>query len=94
MAPPHTLSSRRHANKEKGDLSSHKMRVFLILVTLTCLADAQHQALMDYLERRLLAIEVRDCSSAPSQTLGSRISLKGNSLGIWETFNGMQMWGF
>ncbi|XP_055769557.1 olfactomedin-like protein 3A isoform X1 [Salvelinus fontinalis] len=35
------------------------MRVFLILVTLTCLADAQHQALMDYLERRLLAIEDR-----------------------------------
>ncbi|KAL0978233.1 hypothetical protein UPYG_G00167800 [Umbra pygmaea] len=35
------------------------MRAFFILVTLTCLADSQHQALMDYLERRLLAIEDR-----------------------------------
>ncbi|KAM9757912.1 olfactomedin-like protein 3A [Menidia menidia] len=35
------------------------MRGFVILVTLACLASAQHQALIDYLERRLLAIEDR-----------------------------------
>ncbi|KAM6947111.1 olfactomedin-like protein 3A [Lycodopsis pacificus] len=33
--------------------------VVLVLVTLTCFATAQHQALIDYLERRLLAIEDR-----------------------------------
>ncbi|CAL8336009.1 unnamed protein product [Lota lota] len=35
------------------------MRAFVWLVTLACLAGAQHQALIDYLERRLLAIEDR-----------------------------------
>lgn len=35
------------------------MKALLILVTLTSLGSAQHQALMDYLERRLLAIEDR-----------------------------------
>uniref|UniRef100_A0A1A7WC81 Olfactomedin-like 3b n=1 Tax=Iconisemion striatum TaxID=60296 RepID=A0A1A7WC81_9TELE len=35
------------------------MRGLVILVTLACLATAQHQALIDYLERRLLAIEDR-----------------------------------
>ncbi|TKS71503.1 Olfactomedin-like protein 3A [Collichthys lucidus] len=33
------------------------MRGLVVLVTLTCFATAQHQALIDYLERRLLAIE-------------------------------------
>ncbi|XP_061731458.1 olfactomedin-like protein 3A [Nerophis ophidion] len=35
------------------------MRGLLILLGLACLAGAQHQALIDYLERRLLAIEDR-----------------------------------
>ncbi|XP_034539530.1 olfactomedin-like protein 3A [Notolabrus celidotus] len=35
------------------------MRGLVVLVTLACLASAQHQALIDYLERRLLAIEDR-----------------------------------
>ncbi|CAN9512286.1 unnamed protein product [Ophioblennius macclurei] len=35
------------------------MRGLVVLVTLVCLATAQHQALIDYLERRLLAIEDR-----------------------------------
>ncbi|KAM6927441.1 olfactomedin-like protein 3A [Xenentodon cancila] len=35
------------------------MRVLVVLVTLACFATAQHQALIDYLERRLLAIEDR-----------------------------------
>ncbi|KAM6979645.1 olfactomedin-like protein 3A [Aplochiton taeniatus] len=35
------------------------MRGLVVLITLACLASAQHQALMDYLERRLLAIEDR-----------------------------------
>lgn len=35
------------------------MRSLLLVVTLACLATAQHQALIDYLERRLLAIEDR-----------------------------------
>lgn len=35
------------------------MRSFLLVLTLACLATAQHQVLIDYLERRLLAIEDR-----------------------------------
>ncbi|XP_028302391.1 olfactomedin-like protein 3A [Gouania willdenowi] len=35
------------------------MRGLFVLFTLACLATAQHQALIDYLERRLLAIEDR-----------------------------------
>lgn len=35
------------------------MRGLVVLITLACLANAQHQALMDYLERRLLVIEDR-----------------------------------
>ncbi|KAM9814162.1 olfactomedin-like protein 3A [Neosynchiropus ocellatus] len=35
------------------------MRGLVILMSLACLAGAQHQALIDYLERRLLAIEDR-----------------------------------
>ncbi|GAA6215658.1 olfactomedin-like protein 3A isoform X1 [Lates japonicus] len=35
------------------------MRGLVVLVTLACFATAQHQALIDYLERRLLAIEDR-----------------------------------
>lgn len=35
------------------------MRGLVVLATLACLAAAQHQALIDYLEQRLLAIEVR-----------------------------------
>ncbi|XP_034022729.1 olfactomedin-like protein 3A [Thalassophryne amazonica] len=35
------------------------MRRLVVLVALACLATAQHQALIDYLERRLLAIEDR-----------------------------------
>lgn len=35
------------------------MRALLVLVTVACLGSAQHQALIDYLERRLLAIEDR-----------------------------------
>ncbi|CAB1459287.1 unnamed protein product [Pleuronectes platessa] len=35
------------------------MRGLVVLVTLACFANAQHQALIDYLERRLLAIEDR-----------------------------------
>lgn len=35
------------------------MRGLVVFVTLACLASAQHQALIDYLERRLLAIEDR-----------------------------------
>lgn len=34
------------------------MRGLVVLVTLACIATAQHQPLIDYLERRLLAIEV------------------------------------
>ncbi|CAL8339471.1 unnamed protein product [Merluccius merluccius] len=35
------------------------MRALVLLVSLACFAGAQHQALIDYLERRLLAIEDR-----------------------------------
>ncbi|XP_034389677.1 olfactomedin-like protein 3A [Cyclopterus lumpus] len=35
------------------------MRGLVVLVTLACVATAQHQALIDYLEQRLLAIEDR-----------------------------------
>ncbi|KAM9410512.1 olfactomedin-like protein 3A [Pholidichthys leucotaenia] len=35
------------------------MRGLVVLITLGCFATAQHQALIDYLERRLLAIEDR-----------------------------------
>lgn len=61
------------------------MRGLVVLVTLACFATAQHQALIDYLERRLLAIEVR-LTLPPCRALGSRIPLKGNFQG-----NGMQM---
>ncbi|XP_068598519.1 LOW QUALITY PROTEIN: olfactomedin-like protein 3A [Brachionichthys hirsutus] len=44
---------------ELNTLRRHKMRVLVVLVTLACFADTQHQALIDYLERRLLAIEDR-----------------------------------
>ncbi|KAM3878406.1 olfactomedin-like protein 3A [Diretmus argenteus] len=35
------------------------MRALVVLVTLACFSSAQHQALIDYLEQRLLAIEDR-----------------------------------
>lgn len=36
-----------------------KMKGLVILAALACFAAAQHQALIDYLEQRLLAMEVR-----------------------------------
>ncbi|KAJ7999543.1 hypothetical protein DPEC_G00195520 [Dallia pectoralis] len=56
-----TSLSRSTIEDERGtsDRSVFNMRALFILVTLTCLAESQHQALMDYLERRLLAIEDR-----------------------------------
>ena len=66
------------------------MRGLVVLVTLACFATAQHQALIDYLERRLLAIEVR--LSLPScRALCARVPLKGNFEGQGKG-NGMQMW--
>lgn len=56
------------------------MRGLVLLVTLACFASAQHQALIDYLERRLLAIEVR-LPTPPCRALGSRVPLKGNFQG-------------
>ncbi|CAF89276.1 unnamed protein product, partial [Tetraodon nigroviridis] len=44
------------------------MRGLLVLATLACFAAAQHQALIDYLEQRLLAIEVRPWLSAPCRS--------------------------
>lgn len=66
------------------------MRGLAVWVTLVCLATAQHQALIDYLERRLLAIEVR-LPLPPCRALGSRVPLKGNFQGQGNG-NGMQMW--
>ena len=57
------------------------MRGLVVLVTLACFANAQHQALIDYLERRLLAIEVRPpFTSLPSPALPLS-PLRGNSEG-------------
>ncbi|XP_061544887.1 olfactomedin-like protein 3A [Phycodurus eques] len=50
-APPHT----RQSTLAGGD----KMRGLVVFISAVCLASAQHQALIDYLERRLLAIEDR-----------------------------------
>lgn len=66
------------------------MRGLVVLVTLACFATAQHQALIDYLERRLLAIEVR-LPLPPCRALCSRVPLKGNFQGQGKG-NGMQMW--
>lgn len=66
------------------------MRGLVVLVTLACFATAQHQALIDYLERRLLAIEVR-LPLPPCRALRSRVPLRGNFEGQG-TGNGMQMW--
>lgn len=76
--------------QELKRLTWHKMRGLVVLVTLACFASAQHQALIDYLERRLLAIEVR--LTLPScRALGSRVPLKGNFQGQG-IGNEMQMW--
>ncbi|XP_061689950.1 olfactomedin-like protein 3A [Syngnathoides biaculeatus] len=50
-APPHT----RQSTVAPGD----KMRGLVVFICAVCWASAQHQALIDYLERRLLAIEDR-----------------------------------
>lgn len=73
LPPPHTLTQ----PKELVRLSRHKMRALVVLVTLTCFANAQHQALIDYLERRLLTIEVR-LLLPPCRALRSRVPLRGN----------------
>lgn len=66
------------------------MRGLVVFATLACFATAQHQALIDYLERRLLAIEVR--LSLPScRALRPRVPLRGNFQGQGKG-NGMQMW--
>ncbi|KAM9361743.1 LOW QUALITY PROTEIN: olfactomedin-like protein 3A [Symphorus nematophorus] len=57
LAPPHSLTEPVKPLQELQRL--HKMRGLVVLVTLACFATAQHQALIDYLERRLLAIEDR-----------------------------------
>lgn len=52
------------------------MRGLVVLATLACFAAAQHQALIDYLEQRLLAIEVRLSFLLPAGALRSRIQNK------------------
>ncbi|XP_068171782.1 olfactomedin-like protein 3A [Antennarius striatus] len=60
LAPPHSLTElKSKILLELNTLSRYKMRVLVVLVTLACFANTQHQALIDYLERRLLAIEDR-----------------------------------
>lgn len=51
------------------------MKGLVVLVMLACFATAQHQALIDYLERRLLAIEVR-LTFPPCRAAGSKIPRK------------------
>lgn len=53
-----------------------KMRGLVVLATLACFAAAQHQALIDYLEQRLLGIEVRLSFLFPAGALRSRIQNK------------------
>lgn len=91
LASPHPLTELQ-SNLYMGlkRLSSNKMRGLVVLVTLACFANAQHQALIDYLERRLLAIEVR-FPLPPRRALGSRIPLRGNFQGQGRA-NGTQMW--
>lgn len=76
--------------RSERDWADTKMRGLVVLVTLTCFATAQHQALIDYLERRLLAIEVR-LTLPPCRALRSSPSWKENFQGQG-TGNGMQMW--
>lgn len=45
---------------------TYTMRGLLVFISLACLANAQHQALIDYLERRLLAIEVSFFMQSPA----------------------------
>ena len=66
------------------------MKELVVLVTLACFASAQHQALIDYLERRLLAIEV-SLSLYSCRALSSRVPLRGNFEGHGKG-NGLQMW--
>lgn len=69
------------------------MRGLVVLATLACFASAQHQALIDYLERRLLAIEVRLLHlllyrpAEPCAPVPVRGNFEGQGKG-----NGMQMW--
>lgn len=86
LAPPRSLKILQELKR----LSWHKMRGLVVLVTLACFASAQHQALIDYLERRLLAIEVR-LTLPPCRALRSRVPLRGNFQGQGKG-NGMQMW--
>lgn len=68
----HTLSPRSGQTLQLQRLRrvDSKMKGSLVVLLTACLATAQHQALIDYLERRLLAIEVRLHScSLPSPAL-------------------------
>lgn len=58
------------------------MRRLVILAALACFAAAQHQALIDYLEQRLLAIEVRlaFCFLPGPQVLESKREKRGKLL--------------
>lgn len=78
-------------NRSLRDLVDTKMKGLVVLVMLASLATAQHQALIDYLERRLLAIEVR-LTLAPCRALGSKIPRRGNFQEQQGKGNGMQMW--
>lgn len=62
------------------------MRGLVVLATLACFAAAQHQALIDYLEQRLLAIEVRLSFLFLVGALRSRIQNKkrGGNL-LWDS---------
>ncbi|XP_054882258.1 olfactomedin-like protein 3A [Poeciliopsis prolifica] len=59
LVPSHSLTSSQVFTVAQRFLSCSKMRGFVLLLALVYSAAAQHQALIDYLERRLLAIEDR-----------------------------------
>lgn len=82
LARPHSLTELQSKfNRSWKRLSRHKMRGLVVLVTLACFASAQHQALIDYLERRLLAIEVRLTLPSCRALRSSRVPLRGNFQG-------------
>lgn len=72
LAAPHTPSPNSSPTLLR-ELTGLKMRRLVILAALACFAAAQHQALVDYLEQRLLAIEVRLASSGIRDRKGKKL---------------------
>lgn len=67
---------------------TYTMRGLLVLLSLACLANAQHQALIDYLERRLLAIEVSFFLQSSALQIPPERKLSGTRKRQWNADGG------